>query len=268
MLPVAGRPDEVLHKEDPEPGRRSYPEQVHGVSRADLVVALCFVAAGVIEAATSHRVSPGLLVFDATGSLWLGCLAVRRTRPVVTISVLAAAAGFGTVVTQLIWPDATESGGVWLLALMLAAYSLGAHAAGRVVPLGVLLPALVVSSADIGTRTGWDRVNGMLFVTVFIGLLPTAVGRAVRVRRGRLAVLHDQHEQIARAQRARQESATLAERLRVTERLHPTLVAGLRSIAAAARTRGCRVLSSTPSAQFTSVNGSARSSLPVFASST
>jgi signal transduction histidine kinase len=215
---------------------RSYPVQVRGVSRADVVVASCFVLAAVAEAVARDRTAPGLLIFEVTGALWLGCLAVRRTRPIVSITVLAMGGVLGSTTTQLFWPDATDNGGVWILALMLAAYSLGAHGSGPVVALGVLLPAVVVFSADLTSRSGWDRVNGMVFVTVFIGLLPTAVGRVVHMCRDRFEMLRVQHEQIMCAQRARQESGVLAERLRVVERLRPSLVDGLHALAAAAET--------------------------------
>jgi hypothetical protein len=73
-----------------------------------------------------------------------------------------------------------------------------------------------------------------VFVTTFVGLLPTAVGRVVRVRRERLHALEEQRGQILREQLARQEAAVLAERLRATERLQPGLLDGLRALAASA----------------------------------
>lgn len=175
-----------------------------------------------------------MLAFHVTGALWLCCLVVRRRHPVITICVLATGAVVGSIVTQSVWPDATENGGVWIIAMMLAAYSVGALATGRQVVLGVLLPAVVVLSADVGSRSGWDRINGILWVTIFIGVLPTGLGRAVRARRQRLTMLNSQNEQLARAQRTRQESVALAERLRLTERLQPTLMDGLRRLSVAA----------------------------------
>ncbi|HEY3528842.1 MAG TPA: histidine kinase [Nocardioides sp.] len=200
----------------------------------DAAVAACFVLAAVAEAVVVQRGTPGLLVFDAVGAVGLVSLAVRRTHPLVSICVIAVGGVVGTTVTALAWPDAPDSGGVWILAMLLASYSLGAHGSGRPVLLGVLLPLVVVSSADLTTRSGWDRISGMVFVTLFIGALPTAVGRLVRVRRERLAALRDQHRRIVQAQRAQQQSAVLAERLRASERLQPTLVDGLAEIAAAA----------------------------------
>jgi signal transduction histidine kinase len=197
----------------------------------DAAVAACFVLAAEVEAIVRHHAVPGLLAFEVTGAFVLVSLAVRRTHPLVPILVIGLVGVFGTVMTQVIWPDASDDGGVWILAMLLASYSVGAHAAGRSLVAGVLVPLVVVTGADASTRSGWERVSGMVFVTVFIGLLPTAVGRLVRVRRTRLAALREQHDRIVRAQRAQQESAVLDEHLRETERLRPTLVGGLRELA-------------------------------------
>jgi signal transduction histidine kinase len=137
-------------------------------------------------------------------------------------------------VQAAVWPNEPSSGGVWLFAMILACYSLGAHARGRAVALGALAPLGVVLAADLPTRTGWGLVNGVLFVTAFIGVLPTTVGRLLRERRDRLAMLDEQASLILREQVSATESAVLAERLRATERLRPALLDGMRSLAQAA----------------------------------
>jgi signal transduction histidine kinase len=201
-------------------------------------MALGFVLAAVAEAVTRYHAMPGPLAFNASGGLWLGSLAVRRQRPLVPVCVIAVAGLLGTIVMALVWPDAADGGGVWILAMMLASYSLGAHGAGRSVVLGVLLPLVVVVGADWTTMSGWERVSGVLFVTVFIGLLPTAVGRLLKARHQRLRTLRDQRGRILLQQRAQQESAVLAERLWTTERLQPLLVEGLQDLATRAETGG------------------------------
>jgi signal transduction histidine kinase len=212
--------------------------RVRGVNRLDAVVALGFVLAAVADATVRHRATPGLLAFDAAGALWLASLAVRRTRPLVPISLITAAGVVGAVVSGLVWPKAPDDAGVWILALMLASYSLGAHGAGRPVVLGLLLPLTVAVTADATTRIGWDRINGIMFVTVFVGVLPTAVGRVVRVRHERLRTLRDQRTRIEQGLSAQRESVVLAERLRATERLQPTLLEGLHRLAARAESAG------------------------------
>jgi signal transduction histidine kinase len=208
---------------------------VREVPRLEAAVAACFVLAAVAEAIVVHHDTPALLAFDLAGALGLVSLAVRRRHPLLPICVIGVVGLVGTVLTEVVWPDASDDGGVWILAMLLASYTVGAHVAGRAVLLGVLVPLVVVSGADLTTRSGWDRVSGMVFVTVFIGLVPTAVGRLVRVRRRRLAALRAQHDLIVRTQAAQQESAVLDERLRATERLRPTLVDGLRELADRAR---------------------------------
>ncbi len=204
------------------------------MNRPDAVVALAFVVAAAAEAVVRYRDVPGLLALDATGSLWLAVLAVRRRRPVLVIGVVTAGAVVGTTITAWLWPDVTDGAGVWIFAMVLAAYSLGAHARGRVVVLGVLLPLTVALAADLTTMSGWPRLSGIAFVTLFVGLLPTAVGRLVRIRNERLRSLRAQRDRIELAQRLQQESAVLAERLRTTERLQPTLAQGLLGLASQA----------------------------------
>lgn len=208
-----------------------------GVAKGDLVVAGCFVAAALVEAVVLHRDAPGLLAFTAAGAPLLATLAVRRTRPLVPISVIAVFAVFGTTVQAAYWPHAGDGGGVWLFALLFAAYSLGAHGRGRTVALGGLLPLLVVLAIDVPDRGGWPLVSGVAFVTTFVGVLPTVVGRMVRIRRDRLALLAAQGEQISHEQLEQREAAVLAERVRTTERLQPALLDGLRDLAS--RADGC-----------------------------
>jgi signal transduction histidine kinase len=201
------------------------------VSRVDVVVAVAFVAAAVAEAVVLHRSVTSLLVVNATGALWLGSLALRRRLPVATLGIICGAAVLGTLLTQRWWPEASDGGGVWLFAVMLASYSVGAHTRGKVLLAGVLMPLTLALAADLTTRTGWPLVSGVVFITVFIGLVPTAVGRLVRTRHDRLVLLRAQHDTIVRGMRSQRESAVLAERLRTTERLQPTLVEGLRQLA-------------------------------------
>jgi signal transduction histidine kinase len=201
------------------------------LTRADAVPAVGFVVAAAGEAVVLHRDTSGLLAFGAAGAPLLAVFAVRRTRPLLPILVVAVFTALGTTVQAVLWPDAGDGGGVWLFALMFASYSLGAHGQGRAVLLGGLLPLLVALVVDVPTMHGWPLVNGVLFLTTFVGVLPTAVGRAVRVRRHRIVVLGEQRELIAHEQQAQLEAAVMAERLRAAERLQPALLDGLRTLA-------------------------------------
>lgn len=207
-----------------------------GPTTSDAVVAVGFVLAGLAEAAVLHRHSPGLLAFTVAGAPLLGVLSVRRSRPVVPLCVIAAFAVLGTVVQAVLWPDAGDGGGVWLFALIVASYSLGAHGRGPTVVLGGLVPLLLALAVDLPSLSGWALVNGVLFLTAFVGVLPTAVGRVVRMRRERLTALDAQRYLVLRSHHAQREAAVMAERLRTTERLQPTLLDGLRTIADRAET--------------------------------
>lgn len=195
------------------------------------MVAAGFVLAAAAEAVVLHRHTVGPLAFGVAGAPLLAVLAVRRVHPVVPIGVIATFGVLGTTVQGVLWPDTPDGGGVWMFALLFAAFSLGAHGRGRVVVLGGLLPLLVGLAIDVPTMTGWALVNGTIFLTAFVGVLPTVVGRLVRVRRKRLAGLDEQRALIVSEQRAQREAAVLAERLETTERLQPALLDGLRALA-------------------------------------
>ncbi|HEX2893959.1 MAG TPA: histidine kinase [Marmoricola sp.] len=201
------------------------------VPRADAAVAAGFVLAALGEAVVVHHAHAGLLAFHLAGAPVLAALAVRRTRPAAAVALVGGVAAGATVLQLRIWPGSDDSGGVWVFALLLACYSLGRHGRGRSVVLGGVVPLLVVLAADLTTMHGWERVSGILFVTTFIGVLPTAVGRIVQARRDRLAELDAQHDRILDQLAAERESAVLAERLRATERLQPALLDGMRALA-------------------------------------
>lgn len=204
------------------------------MARGDAAVAAGFVLAAIAETVVLHHAAPGALALGLGGAPVLAVLAVRRSRPVLVLGVVAAFAVLGTVLQAALLPGADDGGGVWMFALMFAAYSLGAHGRGRWLLLGALLPLLVVLAVDVPTMAGWEMVSGVLFVTTFVGLLPTLVGRVVRVRGERLTRLAEQRDRILRERRVERETAVLAERLRASDRLEPALLDGLRALARSA----------------------------------
>lgn len=204
---------------------------VRAASRVDLAVASGFVVAAVGESVLLSHADRVLLTLGCAGAPVLSVLAVRRRRPVLTVVAIASFAVLGTVLQLAMRPDASTRGGVWMFALLLACYSLGAYARGYRLVIGVLAPLTVVVTTNVPTMTGWAMVNGIVFVTLFVGLLPTAIGAVVRRRREALESLADQRAEVLRQRRAESTVAVLAERLRTTERLRPALLDGLRDLA-------------------------------------
>lgn len=194
-----------------------------------MAVAACFVAAALVATAVEHG-SVGQVLFGTSAAPILGVLVLRRTRPVVPVCVISGFVTVGVLVQTALGVQ-SGGGGVWLFALMFASYSLGAHGPGRLLCLGVLMPLLVILIVDLPTRHGWSLASGVVFVTVFVGVVPTAVGRLVRVRRERLITLEAQRDRIVYEQLRASQAAALAERLRTTERLQPALLDGLRLLA-------------------------------------
>ena len=120
---------------------------------------------------------------------------------------------------------------VGVLAMMLAAYSVGAHASGpAALAVALVVPLVVVLATDLSTIHGWSLVRGA-FVTVFVGALPVLVGRLVQTRARTVDRLRSQCDAIVRGQAAQRETAVVAERVAVAERLGPELVTGLRRLA-------------------------------------
>jgi signal transduction histidine kinase len=199
-----------------------------------MIVAACFVLAAAGEAAVVHRSAAGPVLFGIGGAPTLAVLALRRTRPLLPLAVIAVAAAFGTAVQTALWPHAGDGGGVWLFALLFAAYSFGLYGRTHTISIGTVLPMAAALAIDVPTMRGWSLVNGITFLTVFVGLLPAVVGHTIRLRRERIARLAAQQDVIVREQRSREEAAVLDERVRASERLQPALLDGLAEIARSA----------------------------------
>ncbi|MGN6162186.1 MAG: sensor histidine kinase [Marmoricola sp.] len=202
--------------------------------RSDGVLAGCFVLAAVAEAVARFHDSAGLLAFNACGAVWLAVLALRRRRPLLTLVLMVTVGLTAALVSHEYWPDVSAGSAAWIVGLLVATYSVGLYREGRRVVLGGILPLLMITVIDAVTLHGWAMASGIVFVSLFIGVLPTAAGRAVRLRRRRLDELRRQRARILEVQRTSLEIAVLSERLRAMELLRPTLLEGLESIAALA----------------------------------
>lgn len=94
-------------------------------------LALGFVAAAAIEAVIRYRHEPGLLVGNLSGAPTFGCLAVRRTRPLLTVSIMTVVFSVGSLVEAVLAPHRSGDEVVPIFALLVASYSLGAYATRR-----------------------------------------------------------------------------------------------------------------------------------------
>jgi signal transduction histidine kinase len=146
--------------------------------RADLamaaVVTLGMAAAVVVSGPASALPRAGATVV----ALGLLALAVRRRRPL-AVAVVAATV---VVVEVVAAPDGTQAPA--FVALMVAAYSLGAHAGrvGLTAGAAVSLAAVVVAQLLAPRAPGYSHAAAITFFGAILAVAPMAVGIVVRVQ--------------------------------------------------------------------------------------
>jgi hypothetical protein len=115
--------------------------------------------AAIGEAVLRFHDTPARLTLNVAGALVLMTLAVRRTRPLLALGCIGVQAVVVALATHLAWPGSPVEATVGVLAMMLATYSVGAHASGPVsLAMAVLVPLGVVLATDLTTRRpGQDR---------------------------------------------------------------------------------------------------------------
>ncbi len=225
----------------------SLAERLSARVSTDKLLALGFAAAGEIEAVRQAGRQPGGLAFAALSGPLLLPLAIRRSRPLLAVTLLTVFAASGSVIQALLAPAGPAGSGdtvVPILALLVAIYSLGAYGTQRELALGAIQPLLLIVVVDVLQPSGFSLGSALLFFAVFIVGAPALAGRLVRARHVLVGRLQEQERQID-ADRVTQAGAALAvERLQLVDRLHETLVAGMESLMAqvsvAQNTRGHR----------------------------
>ena len=200
--------------------------------RIDALLGAGFAVAWLVEALIRDGGEPARLALDLPGVVLLLCLAVRRRRPLLAMAVLA----LGSTASSLLgWALGMPAGDVVvpILALLVAVYSLGAHASRWALAVGAplaLLP-MIVSDLTSGGRTSNTLGQGLAFFGVFVVVLPALAGRLVRGRARLVARLREQ-ERLLLAQRATATEAALAEeRMQLTGHLHEELLSGMQLLA-------------------------------------
>ena len=142
-------------------------------------------------------------------------LAWRRRAPLVTVVVVAGAVSAQSLVTAPL-PAFGE-----FLAVMLATYSVAAHASGRVAALGLLAAAgavVVQGVRDPSATSSFEFVYGVVY---FGGAW--LLGRAARHRRLHETELEQRAARLEREREHRAEVAVAEERARIARELHDVI---------------------------------------------
>lgn len=202
-----------------------------GVRPADGWIALSFMLADAVEVAIRYHGDRALLVSNLLGSVTFGCLALRRTRPLLTVSVLTAVFSAGSVIQAAVVAHRSENQFVPIFALLVVSYSVGAYATRRQLLWAAWQPVLLVLVVDLTEADDNSLVAATVFVAVFVCAAPVAAGRLVRGRNAIVRRLREQARQIEAQRRSQIDAAVAAERLRMTDRFHRTLVSGMQSLA-------------------------------------
>ena len=183
---------------------------------------------GAVEGFVDAHGQPFLLVQACLiGPLLTGLLLVRRTRPLLTMSVFTAVAVLGTVVQALAGLSAAGSPAqvVPLFFILVASYSLGAFGSRRDLLLGLPQPLAVVVVIDRLEPVGQPVLGAVAFFAVFLVGVPALGAGWSRGRQRQLEVLAGQRRQLE-VQRAMQTRTALAtERLPLARRLDEDLAA-------------------------------------------
>jgi len=153
---------------------------------------------------------PGGAAVNAVGGLLLTLpLAARRRAPVAVAGIFTAAAALNAILGGGLF-EGQPPPAASLIAGALAFYSLGAHAEDRPALAGALVGVAGLWTTVIATE---PDVQSFLFSAGLIVATPWLVGRSVRARSQRMALLE-------REQRQREEVAVADERARIARELH------------------------------------------------
>jgi signal transduction histidine kinase len=234
--PRSGPPPDVLRKKDVVSAAATYARAVsidarHG-GRTDRLVAAGFVAAAAIEAAVRSAGRPTELALNVAGSVLFVVLGLRRTHPLAMMTTLTGCGLAGSAVQAWLTPHASTNSGVAVVAVLVAAYSVGAYGDRRQLLLGAWQPLLLILGVDLLEPSNEPLTSAVPFAALFVVVIPVTAGRLVRGRTRLVDRLRAQARELW-AHREEHAGALLArERLRLAEQLHPTLESGMRALAA------------------------------------
>jgi signal transduction histidine kinase len=171
------------------------------------------------------------------GLLFLPLLAWRRRWPLVLLAALVAA-----TVSNFWLPDAGEGEAFGILVIV-GLYTAGAYTAGRATLaatcLAVVLWVLITAADPDGIYLG-----GLVFFGIVVGA-PFVVGRLIRARRQREALLEERAVVLEREREERARAAVAEERTRIARELHDVVAHAISVIILQGR-GGRRLLNEDP----------------------
>jgi signal transduction histidine kinase len=180
------------------------------VRHRDPVIGVVLAVAITAELLAWDPPRPALCI--ALGLLSTLPFAVRRSMPFASFVAVQAGLYFLTQVASGFDNDSMS----FLVAFVLALFSIGRHASGQEALWGVL--GVLVVMIRFAVSEGGD-LGDYAFVIAFVGG-PWAAGITMRLRREREAVLHARNEQLRAEQEEATRRAVTAERATIARELH------------------------------------------------
>jgi signal transduction histidine kinase len=185
-----------------------------------IAVALMSVMAGTSLAAGASSIA--LRLGGVLAGSGLLVLLERRRRPLLVLVTVFCV----VFVEELLAPRVFGVGS--FLAIMVAAYSLGAHASRRILAVGMVLgiPGVVIGHS-LGKPTHYSDASADAFFYLILVAGPVLVGFLVRARSQLAVRLREATERLSDARAERVAAMVAADRAELSERIDTTLVEGL-----------------------------------------
>jgi signal transduction histidine kinase len=188
----------------------------------DALIAVALAAAVGLTALAAGGAPLAGRIAAVPAAAGLLALLERRRRPLPVLLVVFAVVFVEEIASPHAYQVAT------FLAVMLATYSLGAHAPGRVLGLGLLVGCVgVVIGHSLGKRTHFSGASADVFFFVILVLAPVLIGRVVRARSQLGNSLREATERLRAARAERLAAGLAADRAHLSETIDAALLDGL-----------------------------------------
>ncbi|QKW40138.1 two-component sensor histidine kinase [Actinomadura sp. NAK00032] len=194
---------------------------------AEAALAAAAVAPALIDQATTDTSAAAWTALAGYGTVALGCLALRRHRPLTAFGVLLAVLAAVQVATA---SAEVKLSGLTVLPVAFALYAAGAYSAPRRSAAALLLGgALVAGGLAANHLTAPEGWRGGSDVLAYVAALPVAwaLGVAARGHRGMLLAAERRAADARREQHLLAEQAAAAERVRIARDMHDVVAHSL-----------------------------------------